>query len=74
MSSDGQCTKIFLAIQEIAKTKGSPTIAQNTNSISSNVSENLPFKIFPKKIQYQNVPVENTPAYDFSKWFLKLFI
>jgi hypothetical protein len=71
---NGECTKVYSALQAITKTKGCPTIEKDSSSTLNSAPENLPLKIFPKNIQYKSIPIENSPAFDFSKWFLKLFI
>jgi hypothetical protein len=70
----GEYNEISRHLEEIPKTKGQPTL--NTGlSLSSNLArKNIPVKTFSKKTQYQNIPVEKTKAFEFAKWFLKLFI
>lgn len=74
-NADGKYNQIFLALAEIAKTKGKPTLNDGTSLYPGVVPKNFPVKTFPKKIQYKNLPLEKADAVsDFFKWLLKLSI
>ena len=70
---DGRYNEIFLALQEISKIKGKPTLNYDVNFSSVITPKKLPVRVFPKKIQYKNLPLERTDTIsDFFKWLLKL--
>jgi hypothetical protein len=75
INEDGKYSKIFTTLQEILKTKGKPTVDYGANLSSDLAPQPLPVKIFPKKIQYKNIPLEKVDAVsDFFKWLLRLHI
>lgn len=75
IEDDERRNEIFLALAEIPKTKGEPTITSNTILPRDIVPEKLPVKTFPKKTQYKNLPTEKVSVIsDFFKWLLKLSI
>jgi hypothetical protein len=76
LDANGKTGKIFSTYQQIAKTRGEPTIStQSANLSLGGVLSNLPVKIFPKKSQYGDLPLDKTnAALGFFKWLLKLYI
>lgn len=75
INGNGRTSEIFLALQEIPKTKGKPTINYGMSLFSDFAPKNLPIKTFPNKIQYNALPLEKTDAVEnFFKWLLKLSI
>ena len=73
-AEDGGYNQIAKQLEEIPKIKGKPTINYGLNLSSDLTPKNLPVETFPKKVQYENIPLEKTSTYNFAKWFLKLFI
>lgn len=70
---DGSFNEISKTLQGIAKTKGSPTINIHPSSYFLKNTNNIPFKTFPKKIQYEASPTLRSKAVTpFFKWLLKL--
>jgi len=75
VEENGEYNQIFLALAEISKTKGKPTVDYGINLSSDLVPQKIPVKTFPKKTQYKNIPLEKVDAVtDFFKWLLKLGI
>lgn len=75
INNDGKNNQIFLALVNISKTLGKPTINSGISLFSNLSTQNLPIKTFPEKIQYKNLPMEKMNTIeDFFKWFLKLKI
>lgn len=73
MGINGGKNEIFLALQNAPKTKGKPTESSETSISQYSPSKNVPVKIFPKKNQYKEVPLEKTDAaFDFFRWLFKL--
>ncbi|MDP2585520.1 MAG: hypothetical protein Q8P29_01430, partial [Candidatus Levybacteria bacterium] len=70
---DGRYNEIFLALQEIPKIKGKPTVDYGVSLSSDIAPKKLPIKVFPKKIQYKTLPIEKVNIIsDFFKWLMKL--
>jgi hypothetical protein len=75
IDDNGKKSKVFLALQELPKIKGAPTINSSSSAIMDYKPQNLPIITFPKTTQYKEIPSEKTnAATDFFKWLLKLFI
>lgn len=73
MDDNGAKNAIFLALQDVSKTKGTPTVSTNSDVSTFSVSQNLPIKTFPKKTQYEELLIGRTDtAFDFFKWLWKL--
>lgn len=73
INDDGKPNEIYLAIENMPKTKGEPRVVESVEkSISKNV--NLSIKTFPKKNQYDDneANIDKTKiAVAFLKWFFK---
>jgi len=74
INNDGKKNEVFLALQDISKTKGAPTVNSSLGPTLNTIeSQNLPVKTFPKTNQYKNIPMEKVDTItDFFKWLLKL--
>jgi len=73
-NENGQYNQISQQLEKLPKIKGKPTVNYGLSPSSDLAPKNLPAETFPKKVQYENIPLEKTSTYNFAKWFLKLFI
>lgn len=74
INEDGSYNEIYLAIQNIPKIKGNPTINRSVNSSidSAQNKDTVPRKTFPPKIQYADPSGEKADfILNFFKWLLK---
>jgi hypothetical protein len=74
LDANGKTGQIFATYQQIAKTRGEPTVStQSANLSLGSVLSSLPVRTFPKKYQYENLPLgKTTAALGFFRWLLKL--
>lgn len=73
IEEDGRPNEIFTTLQDTTKIEGKPTVNYGTNLSTNLVPQKLPTKTFPKRIQYENIPMEKVDIIpSFFKWLLKL--
>ncbi len=75
INETGEGNAIFLAIANIPKSAGKPSVNYGQSVYFDSSPKKLPVKTFPKINQYRNFSVEKTDVIvDFFKWLLKLSI
>lgn len=73
INEDGSYNKIYLAIEDLPKTKGAPMLGEVREIVVSKAN-NLPVRVFPKVNQYtdKEANIDKTEvAIIFLKWFFK---
>lgn len=73
LGENGDYDQVAKTLQKTTKNKGKPIINTNSSSSFSKDNSHAPFKVFPKKAQYENPSIDKykiiTP---FLKWLLKI--
>jgi len=73
LNENGEYNEISKALSKIPKTKGNPTIDIQPSSSAFKNTVNIPFKTFPKLMQYETSPTLRAKAITpFLKWLLRL--
>jgi hypothetical protein len=73
INEDGKRNQIFSTLAGISKTQGKPTVSDDVIPPIYIEPEDLPIKTFPKKNQYDNLPLNKVDAGSaFFNWLLKL--
>lgn len=73
LNENDEYNEVFKTLQKIPKTKGNPTIDIHPSSYILRNANNIPFKTFPKAMQYEISPTQAAKAITpFLKWLLKI--
>lgn len=73
LNENGEYNEISTSLKKIPKKKGNPTINIQPSSYLSENTDNIPFKTFPRAMQYETSSILRVNATTpFLKWLLKL--